>query len=154
MFRSLPLLSLLLATPSLAHDFRAGELTVGHPYAFETTQAGQAPQGYFSVTNAGAVDDRLIAVRPAQGEANLRVAERFRHMVSTSSTDSIAIPAGETVTLRPSGPHVSFTAPEARVWSATERMDAILVFENAGEVPVVFNVEARKAGMGNGHSPN
>ena len=154
MFRSLPLVSLLLATPAFAHDFRAGDLTVGHPYAFETTRDGQAPQGYFSVTNAGAADDRLIAIRPAQGEASLRTAERFRHMVSTTSAGPITIPAGETVTLSPTGPHVSFTAPEARIWSAADRMDAVLVFENAGEVPVVFNVEARKSGMGNGHSPN
>ena len=51
------------------------------------------------------------------------------------------------MTLEPRGLHVMFmglTAP----WKAGDHIPATLVFETAGKVPVVFNVEPRKAGEG------
>ena len=63
---------------------------------------------------------------------------------------TVTIPAGQTVTFAPRGLHVMFaglTAP----WKAGDHIPATLVFETAGAVPVIFNVEPRKgAGEGMG----
>ena len=54
----------------------------------------------------------------------------------------IEIPAGETVKLKPGGLHVMFMGLEDPLTEG-ENIPATLVFENAGEVEVTFNVEAR-----------
>ena len=50
------------AATAEAHEFKAGDLTIGHPYAIETPATAKSAAGYFSVTNAGTAPDRLVAI--------------------------------------------------------------------------------------------
>ena len=118
----LPLL--LLATPTLAHEYRVSGITIAHPFAYETQ--GPTAEGYVILVNDGAADT-LLQVTGDNG---------------VSLTAPVPLPAGQATELLPGGLHIDFaglTAP----WEEGDQISATLLFENAGPVPVVFYVEAR-----------
>ena len=143
-------LAVAFATAAAAHEFKAGDLTVGHPYAIETPATAKSAAGYFSVTNAGSAPDRLVAVE-AEVPAELHATETDAAGVTRmTAVGALEVPPGETVTLAPRGLHVMFTGLTAP-WRAGDHVPVTLVFETAGAIPVVFNVEPRKGakdGMG------
>ena len=53
------------------------------------------------------------------------------------------VPAGETVTLEPGGYHVMFVGLAGDPFEVGDAFPATLVFEKAGEIEVVFEVEKR-----------
>ena len=139
-----------LAATAEAHEFKAGDLTIGHPYAIETPATAKSAAGYFSVTNAGTAPDRLVAIEADVPKAELHTTETDASGVAKMMpVDGVEIAPGETVTLEPRGLHVMFMGLAAP-WKAGDHVPATLVFETAGEVPVVFNVEARKEGDAGG----
>jgi copper(I)-binding protein len=142
------LAALLLATPVAAHEFEAGGLRIGHPYAIETAATAQTGAGYFTVTNTGDASDRLVAVE----------AEFPRVMIHTTETDAsgvarmieqdgLEIAPGETLELSPGGTHVMFMGL-GEPFEEGETVPATLVFERAGRVEVEFNVEPRMGAAG------
>lgn len=135
-----------IAAPAPAHHFEAGALTIEHPYAIETPAGARTGAGYFVVTNAGGEGDRLLAVRADFPEVQLHTTEVDAEGVARMlHLDAVEIPAGATVVFEPRGLHVmlmGLTAPLV----AGDTFEATLVFEQAGEVAVVFNVEERGAG--------
>ena len=141
----------LLAGAAGAHEFKLGALTIGHPYMSETAPRGTTGAGYLSVANAGPDADRLLAVETAFPQAMLHVTEtdaagvsRMRHV------EALEIPAGATLALEPRGAHVMFTGLEAPL-KVGDKIPATLVFEHAGRVEVIFNVEPRAGGAAEGH---
>ena len=123
---------LLLALPAWGHEFTAGALTIGHPYAFATAPGARTGAGYLSVTNAGAEADRLVAVKADFPRVELHTTEVDAAGVARmGAVEAVEVPPGATVTLEPRGTHVMFmglTAPLAE----GERVPAVLVFEKAG----------------------
>jgi copper(I)-binding protein len=131
------------ATLAFAHDFKVGDLTVAHPMAFSTLPTAKTGAGYLAVTNNGSTDDTLLEVR----------ADFPRVMVHDTEIDdagvarmfhvmSLPIPAGETVTLEPGGKHIMFMGLDAPLLEGQE-FAGTLVFETAGELDVMFQVEDR-----------
>jgi copper(I)-binding protein len=142
-----PVLALMLAQPALAHEYTAGGLEIGHPYAIETAATAKTAAGYLSVTNSGAEADRLLAVEAAFPRVEVHETRTDADGVARMlPVEAVEIPPGATVTLAPRGMHVMFMGLEAP-WTAGEEIPATLVFERAGKVPVVFAVEPREAAM-------
>lgn len=148
---ALAVASLLLAGAAGAHEFKLGALTIGHPYLLETAPRAATGAGYLSVANAGPEADRLLAVETAFPQAMLHVTEtdaagvsRMRHV------EGLEIPAGAVLALEPRGAHVMFMGLEAPL-KAGDQIPATLVFENAGRIEVIFNVEPRAGGAAEGH---
>jgi periplasmic copper chaperone A len=134
------------AASAEAHEFTAGDLTIGHPYVIETPKTARSAAGYFTVTNAGTAPDRLVAIEADVPKAEVHTTETDASGVARMiAVEALEIAPGETVTLAPRGLHVMFMGLEAP-WKAGDEIPATLVFETAGEVPVVFNVEEREAG--------
>ncbi len=133
------------ATAVAAHDFKVGDLVIGHPMAFETARTAMSGGGFFSVTNTGDSDDRLLEVRAEFPSVQLHNTEMTDDVARMFHVDAVDIPAGETVQLAPGGLHVMFMGLGGDPFEAGETFPATLVFEKAGEVEVVFNVEARTA---------
>ena len=137
--------ALVAAGPALAHDFNLGTLAIGHPYAIATATTARTGAGYLSITNTGDAPDRLLEVQADFPAVQLHTTEvdaqgvaRMRHV------EALEIPAGGTVVLEPRGLHIMFMGLAAPL-EPGGTIDATLVFETAGEVPVVFNVEERGA---------
>jgi copper(I)-binding protein len=147
-------LTLAAALAAQAHEFTAGDLTIDHPFAFATAPNAPVAGGYMAITNAGETDDRLIAVRAAPelaGMIQLHEMTMDEGVMRMSEVEGgIVLPAGETVALEQGGLHVMFMRLTEGLTEGQE-IPATLVFENAGEVEVVFYVEARgEGGMSHG----
>jgi copper(I)-binding protein len=138
---------LLTAGMAHAHEYKAGDISIVHPTAFETAQSASVGGGYMTITNNGTAPDRLIAVRVAEiPRIELHLSETDENGVARMiKQDGIPLPVGEAVMLKPGGLHVMFMGLNGDPFEVGEEINATLVFETAGEVDVVFNVEARSA---------
>lgn len=139
------------STVVMAHDFNVGDLTIDHPFSYATPPTAKAGAGYMTITNNGAEADRLIDVktdfsRNAIHESNM--VSGIMKMIFQAK--GVEIPAGGSVTFEPGGLHVMFMDLEAPLKHG-ERLPATLVFDKAGDVPIVFDVSKRGADAGVGH---
>lgn len=141
-----PLFSVLavlsFSTASMAHDYSAGDLDIQHPMAFETAPSVKAGGGYMTITNTGDDDDALIGVKADFPRVMIHQTVEEDGIAKMNHVDRIDIPAGEAVELTPGGFHVMFMGLDAPL-EAGAKIPATLIFENAGEVEVTFNVEPR-----------
>jgi copper(I)-binding protein len=137
--------ALALALPAGAHEFSAAALTIEHPYAPATAATARTAAGYFSITNSGDTLDRLLAVRADFPRVDIHATETDASGVTRMPhVEALEIPAGATVSFAPRGLHVMFMGLAAPLVEG-DSFPAVLVFEQAGEVPVEFSVEARDA---------
>lgn len=141
------LLALLLAacqpTPQAAagDDGHASGIAVASPWLRETPPGAPVAGGFLTLQNPSSDDDRLLAVESALAQrVEIHVMRdeggvaRMRELA-----DGLPLPAGATVELQPGGHHLMFIQPQ-RPLQAGEQVDATLVFEHAGRVPVTFEV--------------
>ncbi len=142
-------LACLAASPLAAHEFKIGDLHVDHPYSFETNATAISGIGYLSITNEGDTPDRLIAVEADFERVTLHRTEIDDAGVARmlSQEDGMEIAPGETLVLEPSGLHIMFMGLGGDPWEEGETFEATLIFEEAGPLEVVFNVEARDGAM-------
>ena len=109
--------------------------------------------GYLTMTNSGTSDDALIGVLADFPRVELHTTEFEGDIARMVHVDTIPVPAGETVTLEPGGLHVMFMGLQGNPLTEGDQINATLVFEQAGEVPVTFDVVQRDmAGHGHNHS--
>ena len=54
--------ALLFSQAATAHEFKQGDLTIGHPWSRATLPGAKVAAGYLTVKNAGSTPDRLISV--------------------------------------------------------------------------------------------
>jgi len=146
-------LGLFTATAATAHDYEAGDLKIHHPMAFETAETSKVGAGYLEIVNSGETADRLIEVRADIPRIEIHDIEDNDGVVKMVEMENgIEVPAGETVSLEPGGLHIMFMGLEGALVAGTE-VPATLVFEQAGEVDVVFMIEERSGAVkGHDHS--
>lgn len=127
----------------LAHEFKAGSLTIGHPWARATPPGAKVAGGYLTIENGGAEPDRLVAVTAEiAGRAELHeMAVVDGVMKMRPLNDGVDIPAGGSVTLEPSGYHMMLM-DLTRPLKEGESFAGTLTFEKAGTVDVTFKVES------------
>lgn len=138
-------LAITLGLPTLAaaHDFKAKDLEILHPMAFETPVTAKTGAGYFTINNTGDTDDTLLEVRADFPMVMLHKSEEKDGVATMKHVDKIDIPAGQAIELAPGGYHVMFMGLGGDPFEEGEKIKATLVFEHAGEVAVEFNVEPR-----------
>lgn len=148
---SLPFLGGRLA----AHDFRAGDLAIDHPWTRAVGAAAPTAAGYMVIRNTGAAPDRLVAAetpRAARVEMHeMSVTEGIMRMRPIAG--GIPLPLGGEVRLAPGGLHLMLVGPQGGFEQGT-RVPVTLVFERAGRVAVELAVEAagaRGTGPHQGH---
>ncbi len=115
------------------------ELTAGFTRAMLPGQP--VGGGFVTITNKGGEDDKLVSATSAQaGEVQLHeMTMEGDVMKMRQLTDGIAIPAGQTVELKPGGLHLMFfkvTEP----FKEGASVDVTLTFEKAGVVNIVLPV--------------
>lgn len=135
----------LSTTAALADD----TLHVDHIRAFATAPTAMSGGGFMSITNHGDQDDALIGIRADFPRVELHTTAFADGIARMMHVDEIAIPAGETVTLAPGGFHVMFMGLQGTPLTEGESFPATLIFEQAGEVAVTFDIVARTMDHGN-----
>ena len=134
-----------MASLASAHDYKAGQIVVHHPYAIETPPMVKAGGGYMTLVNNGTEDDALLEVKADFPQVMLHKTEIKDGVASMPHMHKIDIAAGQTVSLEPGGFHIMFMGLDGDPFEEGERIPATLVFEKAGPVDVEFMVQKRNA---------
>jgi len=134
----------LLVTPpmALAHGVTVGDLELIHPNIPQPAALAASAAGYVVIVNAGATDDRLLAVEtPIAKVVELHVTEHGADGVARMiRQDGIVIPAGDTVVLESDGLHIMLMGLTATLTEG-EMHPASFVFERAGRIETAFAID-------------
>jgi len=134
-----------------AHEFKIGDLEIGHPYSKAMIPGSKVAGGYMKITNHGSAPDRLVSASSSfAGETQIHEMKVENDIMTMNEIPGgLEIPPGQTVELKPGGLHVMFM----NVASPSKEGDMIkatLTFEKAGTVEVEFAVGPAK-GMPDQH---
>ena len=147
------LAALILAAPVAAHDYKIADLSVAHPAIPQPATRAMTAAGHFSVTNSGTTPDRLLAVEAGiSARVEMHTTDhgsdgtaKMRHV------EAVDLPAGETVDFTSGSWHVMFMGLSGGLEPGA-KVPGVLVFEKAGRLDVVFNVEAPEAPAKDAHA--
>ncbi len=129
---------------SNAQEFKLGSLTISQPYARATAAGQPVGGGFLKIANQGA-DDRLVAASAAVSKAvELHSMKMEGDVMMMRQVDAIAVPAGQTVELKPGVLHLMFIGLKAPL-KAGDKVPVTLKFEKAGDVTVQVSVQAAGA---------
>ncbi len=129
---------------SVAHEFKAGAIAIGHPHARATVGGQPTGAGYMRLANGGAADRLLSASTSVSGAVELHRMTMDGGTMRMRRIDALELPAGQTVNLEPGGLHMMFVGLKAPL-KAGQSFPLTLRFERAGEVVVQVQVEATGA---------
>lgn len=140
------LVATLLAGTAFAHEFKAGDLLIEHPWARATVPNAKVAGGYLTIVNRGAAADKLIAVSADLGQKvelhEMAVKDGVMTMRAVES--GIEVAPGSTLSLEPGGHgagyHIMFLGIDRQLKEG-EKFNGALTFERAGTVAVEFKVE-------------
>ena len=138
-----------LAWSASAHDYKAGEIAIGHPWARPTVPGQAGGGGFLTLENKGAADRLLSAKSDVAKSTELHEMKMEGDVMKMREVGAIDLPAGQTVALKPGGYHVMFMGLKAPLKVGTS-FPMVLKFEKAGEVTVQVNVETGQGGAGHG----
>jgi copper(I)-binding protein len=152
-----PLAALMVATTllgsgkALGHGYKAGTLSISHPWTRATPAGATVAGGYLVITNKGDVSERLTggSTEAGNGIEVHEMAESEGIMRMRKLADGLAIPPGATVELKPAGSHLMILGLK-RPLVEGEMVKATLLFEKAGPVEIELEVSA----MGTTPSPH
>lgn len=141
----------LLAAAGLPLRAQTAAPVVEAAWARPTVQ-GQSGGGAFLRITGGAAADRLLsAAAPVARSTELHTMEMDGNVMRMRPVAGIAVPAGQTVELKPGGLHLMFSGLTQPLKTGTT-FPLTLRFERAGDVKVDVKVMAQGApAAGGGH---
>jgi len=134
---------LLPACFANAHEYKAGELEIAHPWSQELPPNAPTVAAYFVIHNKGKTADRLLSVdSPIAGEAQLHEHIKQNDLMKMQQVPSVEIPAGGEVTFAPMAYHVMLLELKDRSLLADgKRFPLTMHFEKSGDVTVEVTVQ-------------
>jgi hypothetical protein len=146
---------LFVMTNSLiAHEFKAGDIELVHPWSRETPHGAKVAAGYVKIVNHGSEPDRLVSATGAiAGRTEVHeMAVDDKGVMTMRPVEGIDVPAGAEVELKPGGFHIMFLNLTGAKKKG-EKFAGSLTFEKAGTIEVEFSVDAMggDTGHGSGH---
>jgi periplasmic copper chaperone A len=148
------LLAALVGLPAMAHDFKAGDLRIDHPYATPTRPGLSTGAVYFrGIRNTGSVADRLLsASTPVAGRVEIHRMQMLQgaqgEVMQMRAVPALEVPAGATVGMKhgtPDGHHLMLLDLKAPLKDG-DRFPVTLTFEKAGVHEVKVWVQTPRAG--------
>ena len=137
------------AVTAAAHEYKAGDLEIVHPWARATLKGSTVADGFMKIINHGSTPDRLLAVSVEFAKTGQIHDMKLEGdvMKMQELTGGLEIPAGATVELKPKSMHVMFIGVNQEL-IPDEVVNGELMFEKAGKVKIEFMIEP----AGTGHS--
>lgn len=134
--------AIAMATQSKAHDYKAGLIAIGHPFARATPASAPVAGGYLTLTNTGKEADILLSgSSPVSEKLELHLSTLVEGVAKMRQIeDGIEIKPGETVALKAGASHIMFLRPRKQLVEG-ERFPVTLNFKNAGPITVDFAVQ-------------
>jgi periplasmic copper chaperone A len=146
------LLFLGLSQAASAHEFKAGDLVISHPWTRATPEGASVGVAYLKITNNGKTADRFTG-GTFDGAEKVEIHEMKmtgEKMTMRRLPDGLMVKPGETVELTPESYHLmlrGLTKPIAQ----GPNIKGTLTFEKAGSVDVDYKVEAPGASTSADH---
>jgi copper(I)-binding protein len=144
-------LSVALAGPVAAHDFRLGPLRIDHPYATPTPAGAANGAAYLrGIRNTGEQPDRLVgASTPAARTVEIhRSVVDAQNVMRMRAVDGIDLPPKAEVRLRHGGEHHLMLIDLKAPLKNGDRFPMTLRFEKAGEREVMVWVQQPRDAAG------
>ena len=141
---SLLLAAALVLLPSIAcaHDYKAGAITINHPWARATPGGASVGAGYLTLTNTGTTPDRLIGATAAAAEHvdlhEMKMVDGVMRMRPVK--DGIELKPGQRVEFKSNAFHLMMVDLKQPLQQG-QRVKGTLTFEKAGTVEIEFAVE-------------
>ncbi|RON10531.1 copper resistance protein CopZ [Pseudomonas brassicacearum] len=134
---------LLPACFANAHEYKAGELEIAHPWSQELPPNAPTVAAYFVIHNNGKTADRLLGVAsPISGKAELHEHVKQNDLMKMQQVPSVEIPAGGDITFAPMAYHVMLLELKDRsLLHDGKRFPLTLHFEKSGDVTVEVAVQ-------------
>jgi periplasmic copper chaperone A len=134
---------LLPAGFAIAHDYKAGELQIAHPWSMELPPNAPTVAAYFVVHNNGKTADRLLSVEsPVAGKAELHEHVMHDGLMKMQQVQSVDVPAGGEAKFAPMGFHVMLLELKDKSKLIDgQRFPLTLHFEKSGDVTVDVAVQ-------------
>ncbi|MBB3241799.1 hypothetical protein FHW68_003325 [Pseudomonas sp. Tn43] len=128
-----------------AHEYKAGELAIAHPWSQELPPNAPTVAAYFVIHNNGKTADRLLSVdSPVAGVAQLHEHVKQNDLMKMQQVPSIEIPAGGKVNFAPMAYHVMLLELKDRgLLSDGKRFPLTMHFEKSGDVTVEVAVQKK-----------
>lgn len=128
-----------------AHQYKAGELEIAHPWSQELPPNAPTVAAYFVIHNKGTTADKLLSVdSPIAGKAELHEHVMQDDLMKMQPVAGVEIAPGASVTFAPMAYHVMLLGLEDRsLLSDGKRFPLTLHFEKAGDVTVDVAVQKK-----------
>ncbi|MBY8976507.1 copper chaperone PCu(A)C [Rhodobacteraceae bacterium NNCM2] len=142
---------------SIAHETKAGDLTVDHANS-RPTLPNRPMAAYMMIMNEGAADDALVGASSPDFESiEIHVMVEQDGVMKMNQLDSIEVPADGAATLEPGGMHLMLFGAKTH-FKEGDSFPVTLEFSKTGAVEVEVKVEkpgsgeSSHSGHGSGHS--
>lgn len=134
---------LLPACFANAHEYKAGELQIAHPWSQELPPNAPTVAAYFVIQNNGKTADKLLGVdSPIAGLAQLHEHVMQNDLMKMQQVSTVDIPAGGDVTFAPMAYHVMLLELKDRsLLRDGKRFPLTMHFEKSGDVTVEVAVQ-------------
>lgn len=136
------ILSLFLILPAAAHEFEVGQLEIVHPVALVSTNNANEATGYFRIENKSDEGDRLLSVTAPETSEVIQIimVQPDEPGINKAALTALDLPARQETVLTPTGNHILFAKLKQPLLQDAS-FPAVLTFEKAGQVNVIFSVE-------------
>lgn len=128
-----------------AHEFKAGDLEIDHPWSRATGQSRPAV-GYLTIRNHGQTSDKLLGATTRIADHVMLHANMIENGVAKMSpAEGVEIPAGGELVLAPKGEYHLMIMGLKQKLAEGDTFPVTLIFEHAGKVDVTFVTAAAGA---------
>lgn len=129
-----------------AHEYKAGDIEIDHPFARSTVPGQRSGSAYLTIKNEGKVKDELVKAESTMTKSvELHTMEMKNGVMKMREVDDIGIDAGKIIKMQPGhGYHLMLMGLKQQL-QAGDKFPLTLYFKNAGKIDVVLNVEANVA---------
>ncbi len=132
-----------LATLADAHEFKLGNIVIGHPYTRATAPQQTSAGAYLGLDNQGKTDDRLVKVESDIAKTvEIHNMEMVGDIMKMREVDGIDLKAGSKLSMKPGGGYHIMLNGIGHELKAGDQFPLTLYFSRAGKIEVIVHVEA------------
>jgi len=135
-------LSLLAAGAVSAHEYKTGDLLIGHPWARPTAEGAKLGAAYLSIENKGKEADKLVSAEsPAAEKSELHETREVNGVMTMRPVEGgIEVKSGAVIELKPGGYHIMLVGLKKQLREG-ESVPLTVTLAKAGPVNVEIKVE-------------
>jgi periplasmic copper chaperone A len=135
-------LSLLAVEAVSAHEYKTGDLLIGHPWARPTAEGAKIGAAYLSIENKGKEADKLVSAESTAAEkAELHQSSEVNGVMSMRPVEGgIEVKSGAVTELKPGGYHIMLLGLKRQLREG-DMVPLTITLAKAGPVSVEIKVE-------------